>query len=90
MILEMHELVLEARRAVQGKIAKEHANAALRSLIDVGTSAGGARAKAVIAWNPKTEEIRSGQVDTQDDFQHWLIKFDGQKSRNKHARMSLA
>lgn len=75
--LEMNELVLEARQAVQGKIAKEHANSALRNLIDVGTSAGGARAKAVIAWNPKTEEIRSGQVDVQDDFEHWLIKFDG-------------
>jgi serine/threonine-protein kinase HipA len=77
MALEMNDLVLEARQAVTGKIAEEHANAALRSLIDVGTSAGGARAKAVIAWNPKTEEIRSGQIDVHDDFQHWLIKFDG-------------
>ncbi|MEM9481167.1 MAG: type II toxin-antitoxin system HipA family toxin [Verrucomicrobiota bacterium] len=43
----------------------------------VGTSAGGARAKAVVAWNPATNEVRSGQVDTAAGFQHWLIKFDG-------------
>jgi serine/threonine-protein kinase HipA len=55
----------------------DHANASLRSIIDVGTSAGGARAKAVIAWNPKTDEIRSGQLEAPDGFEHWLLKFDG-------------
>lgn len=54
-----------------------HASAALRSIIEVGTSAGGARAKAVIAWNPKTKEICSGQVDAKEGFEHWLLKFDG-------------
>jgi serine/threonine-protein kinase HipA len=49
----------------------------LARLIEIGSSAGGARAKAVIAWNPKTGEIRSGQVELGRDFQHWLIKFDG-------------
>jgi len=43
----------------------------------VGTSAGGARAKAVVAWNPTTQEIRAGQFDVQDGFEHWLIKLDG-------------
>ena len=43
----------------------------------VGTSAGGARAKAVIAWNPQTNEVRSGQVAAGDDFEYWLLKFDG-------------
>ena len=76
--LEMNELVLEARRAVKGTIGNDdHANATLRSIIEVGTSAGGARAKAVIAWNPETEEIRSGQVDVPEGFEHWLLKFDG-------------
>ncbi len=40
-------------------------------------SAGGARAKAVIAWNPDTQEIRSGQLDAPPGFEHWLLKFDG-------------
>jgi serine/threonine-protein kinase HipA len=56
------------------------ANAALRSIIEVGTSAGGARAKAVIAWNPTTDEIRSGQLMAPPGFEHWLLKFDGMGS----------
>jgi len=46
-------------------------------ILRVGTSAGGARAKAVIAWNPTTNEVRSGQSHPGDGFDHWLIKFDG-------------
>jgi serine/threonine-protein kinase HipA len=76
--IQMSELVNVARKAVTGTIEDDdHANAALRSIIEVGTSAGGARAKAVIAWNPKTEEIRSGQIDAPPGFEHWLLKFDG-------------
>jgi serine/threonine-protein kinase HipA len=43
----------------------------------VGTSAGGARAKAVIAWNRETNEVRSGQVAAGPGFDYWLLKFDG-------------
>jgi serine/threonine-protein kinase HipA len=50
---------------------------ALATILRVGTSAGGARAKAVIAWNPKTGEIRSGQVPFSPEFEAWLLKFDG-------------
>ncbi len=76
--LVLGSLVEEARRAVVGDLAGEdHANAALRSVIDVGTSAGGARAKAVIAWNPETEEVRTGQMNAPEGFEHWLLKFDG-------------
>lgn len=50
---------------------------ALQEIIRVGTSAGGARAKAVIAWNPKTGDIRSGQIDAGKGYEYWLIKFDG-------------
>lgn len=53
------------------------AKAALANIIKVGSSAGGARAKAVIAWNPKTDEVRSGQFDAAPGFEHWLLKFDG-------------
>lgn len=79
--LEMNTLVAEARGALRGTIADDdHAEAALRRIIDVGTSAGGARAKAVIAWNSDTNEIRSGQVDAPAGFEHWLLKFDGMGS----------
>ena len=50
---------------------------ALATIIRVGTSAGGNRAKAVIAWNPKTEEVRSGQVPAPPGFESWILKFDG-------------
>ena len=42
-----------------------------------GTSAGGARAKAVIAWNEQTGDIRSGQIEAGNGYGYWLIKFDG-------------
>ncbi len=50
---------------------------ALGEILRVGTSAGGARAKAVIAWNPETDEVRSGQVKAGKGFEYWLLKFDG-------------
>ena len=71
-------LVEEARRAVHGELGESRlASAALAQIIKVGTSAGGARAKAVVAWNPKTDEIRAGQFDVEEGFEHWLLKFDG-------------
>lgn len=50
---------------------------ALLDIIKIGTSAGGARAKALIAYNHQTKEVRSGQSDAPKGFTHWLIKFDG-------------
>ena len=47
------------------------------SILKVGSSAGGARAKALIGWNEDTGEVRSGQVALPDGFGYWLIKFDG-------------
>ncbi len=71
-------LVESARRAVHGEIDDDpHAAAALKQLISVGTSAGGARAKATIAWNPRTNEIRAGQFAVEPGFEHWILKFDG-------------
>jgi serine/threonine-protein kinase HipA len=76
--LEMRSLVETARQVVHGDLHGDaHAQAALANVIRVGTSAGGARAKAVIAWNPVTDEIRSGQFDVPEGFEHWLLKFDG-------------
>ncbi len=76
--LEMKSLVEEARKLLEGDLSHDaQAQAALANIIHVGTSAGGARAKAVIAWNPKTNVIRSGQFDAAEGFEHWLLKFDG-------------
>jgi len=54
-----------------------HEEQAMLEILSVGMSAGGARAKAVIAWNPETREIRSGQVPAPEGFEQWLLKFDG-------------
>lgn len=76
--IQLSSLVEQARLAVKGVVDDDdNANAALRSIIDVGTSAGGARAKAVIALHPETNEIRTGQLDAPEGFEHWLLKFDG-------------
>jgi serine/threonine-protein kinase HipA len=76
--VELGELVSQARNAVSGSVAHEDdATSALRNIIEVGTSAGGARAKAVIAWNRNTNEIRTGQLEAPPGFEQWLLKFDG-------------
>ena len=49
---------------------------AMKQLLQVGSSAGGARAKALIAWNEETKEIRSGQINAGPGFEYWLLKFD--------------
>ncbi len=60
-----------------GEADDETAREALRDILRVGTSAGGARAKAIIAWNEATGEVRSGQVKAPEGFSYWLLKFDG-------------
>ena len=76
--IEISELVDSARRAVRGGFGNDAlAAAALAQIIQVGTSAGGARAKAAIAWNPTSKEIRAGQFDVDPGFEHWLLKLDG-------------
>jgi len=69
--------VLQGREDFQASFADEEKEHALREILRVGASAGGARAKAVIAWNPETNEVRSGQVNAPEGFEYWLFKFDG-------------
>ena len=69
--LAMAALVEDARRALRGEL-----DAIAGDIIDVGSSAGGARAKAVIGWNPKTNDVVSGQFEVPPGFEHWLLKFD--------------
>jgi serine/threonine-protein kinase HipA len=76
--IKLAKLVESARLAVHGDLeTDQHSENALSEIIRVGTSAGGARAKAAIAWNPNTQEVRAGQFDVTEGFQHWLLKFDG-------------
>ncbi|MFH1529741.1 MAG: type II toxin-antitoxin system HipA family toxin [Pseudomonadota bacterium] len=69
--------ILSRRGELHGDLTPEAGADALQVILRVGTSAGGARAKALIAWHPETNEVRSGQVDVGGGFQHWLLKFDG-------------
>ena len=73
-LVELASKVLAKREGFDTSLAAEEG---LADILQVGTSAGGARAKAVIAWNRNTDEVRSGQVDVGEDFEHWLLKFDG-------------
>jgi serine/threonine-protein kinase HipA len=69
--------VLTHRGDLQGHFHEAWKEQVLRDILIVGTSAGGARAKAVIAWNRATDEVRSGQIAAGEGFDYWLLKFDG-------------
>jgi serine/threonine-protein kinase HipA len=69
--------VLTHRGDLQGHFHTAGQERALHDILRVGTSAGGARAKAVIAWNRETNEVRSGQIAAGEGFDYWLLKFDG-------------
>lgn len=80
--IEINQLVEVARNVLNQKIdlntnIKRQPQKGLMDIIRVGTSAGGARAKAIIAFNEKTGDVRSGQVDDLKDYDYWIIKFDG-------------
>jgi serine/threonine-protein kinase HipA len=68
--------ILNSRENFQSDLSQEE-QSALSDILKIGTSAGGARAKAVIAFNPKTGEVKSGQVKAPAGFSYWIIKFDG-------------
>ncbi|MGD8618995.1 MAG: HipA domain-containing protein [Gammaproteobacteria bacterium] len=76
-LVELASEVLTHRNNLQVSFADESREQAMTDILRVGTSAGGARAKAVIAWNPASNEVRSGQLPADDGFEYWLLKFDG-------------
>ncbi len=76
-LVKLASEILTQRGGFHGSFADADKEQALREILRVGTSAGGARAKAVIAWNPHTNEVRSGQVPAAEGFEYWLLKFDG-------------
>jgi len=76
-LVELASEILSQRGDMTVSFAEEKKEQSLREILQIGTSAGGARAKAVIAWNPETNQVRSGQVKADPGYQYWLLKFDG-------------
>jgi serine/threonine-protein kinase HipA len=76
-LVQLASDVLSQRSGLRHSMASADTAETLRDILRVGTSAGGARAKAVIAWNRQTNEVRSGQLAAGDGFDYWILKFDG-------------
>ena len=74
-LAELANEVLKCRKSAVAKLVPDMKR--YSSILKVGSSAGGARAKALIGWNEATGEVRSGQVALPEGFGYWLIKFDG-------------
>ena len=76
-LVELASEILSQRQNLVVSFKEEERKQALAEILRVGTSAGGARAKALVAWNPDTNEVRSGQIEAGQGFEYWLLKFDG-------------
>ncbi|MEJ2592044.1 MAG: HipA domain-containing protein [Candidatus Thiodiazotropha sp.] len=76
-LVDLASEVLTHRNDLQASFGDASREQALADILRVGTSAGGARAKAVIAWNPASNEVRPGQIAAGEGFEYWLLKFDG-------------
>jgi serine/threonine-protein kinase HipA len=85
-LVSLASKVLTQKEAFAASLSGPEAEA-MQDILRVGTSAGGARAKALIAWNPSTKEVRSGQVTAGPGFTYWLLKFDG-VSNNKDKELA--
>ncbi len=68
----------------EGISLKAEDNLTYSQLVQVGSSAGGARAKAIIAWNEETNEVRSGQAQLGTGYDYWLMKFDNVTKNGDH------
>ncbi len=75
-LVDIAQKILSKRKNFEITVGSDDEQA-MRALLKIGTSAGGARPKAVIAYNEKTTEVRSGQTRAPKGFEHWLIKLDG-------------
>lgn len=75
-LVELSKKILAKRESLKANLNSDE-KGAMTHILKIGTSAGGMRAKAIIAFNQKTSEVRSGQTRTPNGFEHWLIKLDG-------------
>jgi serine/threonine-protein kinase HipA len=76
-LVDLANQILDERAKCGGVFSGDDDREAINDILRVGTSAGGARAKAILAWNKETNEFRSGQVETGAGFEYWIMKFDG-------------
>ena len=76
-LVKLASEILTHRSSLDTVFADRENERAVRDILRVGSSAGGARAKALIAWNPRTNQVRSGQAPAGIGFEYWLLKFDG-------------
>ena len=81
-LVDLANQILEKRSQLSGVFSGYDDREVINDILRVGTSAGGARPKAILAWNPQTNEFRSGQVEAGTGFEYWLLKFDGITSRH--------
>ena len=75
-LVDVAQRILDKRDGFEVNMNKDEQQAMIE-ILKIGTSAGGARPKAVIAYNKKTGQIRSGQTNSPKGYEHWLIKLDG-------------
>lgn len=75
-LVDIAQKLIEHKEAFTTNLQKDDEKAVM-DILKIGTSAGGARPKAVIAYNEKTGEVKSGQTKAPKGFEHWLIKLDG-------------
>ncbi len=93
-LVKIAEQIMQEKKVFTSKLSKnEEKN--IYDILKIGTSAGGARAKAIIAYNAKTNQVKSGQSIAPDGFEHWLIKFDGVTDKqfgasNGYGRVEMA
>ena len=76
-LVELASMAFADNEKLNTKCTTGNIKSSLLNILNVCTSAGGTRAKAVIAYNPKTKTVRSGQLKLPKGFEHWLIKLDG-------------
>jgi serine/threonine-protein kinase HipA len=76
--------VLAEREEFVTELSENPDEEAMKAILAVGSSAGGARPKAFIAYNDATGQVRSGQIEVGEGFRHWLLKFDGVARAGDH------
>lgn len=76
--IQIADIVTQARAVIAGQADEmDTTHDTLRQLIQVGSSAGGARAKAVLQYNPTTDQVRSAYAERELGFEPWIMKLDG-------------
>lgn len=90
-LVQLANEVLAMRKGLDVSFTTDERKRSLIRILQTSSSAGGARAKALIAWNPRTQEVKTGHADAPEGFEHWLLKFDGVSgNQNDEARDSFA